>query len=152
MPPRLMGQWTNSNIHRTVTDRSFLRANMSNCPFNPKKKNPYCLMKSSQNVFFNQIDIVWNSVKKFHENCASHFWAVCQSMCISVVLPSGGYHFVAGGAQTRLLSIRKNEKITRTVPILNQIPHNFHLIFFMMDIKIFMMWFSILMKNHTFGC
>ena len=40
-PPRLMGQWTNSNICRTVTDGPFLHANMSNCTFIPKKKNPY---------------------------------------------------------------------------------------------------------------
>ena len=39
--PRLMGQWTNSNIRRTVTDGPFLRANMSKCTFNPKKKNSY---------------------------------------------------------------------------------------------------------------
>ena len=34
-----MGQWTNSNIRHTVTDKQFLRANMSKCTFNPKKKN-----------------------------------------------------------------------------------------------------------------
>ena len=43
MPPRLMGQWTNSNIRHTVTDGPFLRANMSKCTFDPKKKNPYWL-------------------------------------------------------------------------------------------------------------
>ena len=37
----LMGQWTNSNIRRTVTDRPFLHVNMSKRTFNPKKKNPY---------------------------------------------------------------------------------------------------------------
>ena len=39
--PRLMGQWTNSNIRRTVTDGPFRRANMSKCTFKPKKKNSY---------------------------------------------------------------------------------------------------------------
>ena len=36
-----MEQWTNSNIHRTVTDMPFLHANMSKCMFDPKNKNPY---------------------------------------------------------------------------------------------------------------
>ena len=40
-PLRLMGQWTNSKICSTVTDRPFLRANMSKCTFNPKKEIPY---------------------------------------------------------------------------------------------------------------
>ena len=37
----LMGQWTNSKIHRTATDGPFLHANMSKCTFNPKKEIPY---------------------------------------------------------------------------------------------------------------
>ena len=32
---RLMGQWTNSNICRTVTDGQFCHANMSRCTFDP---------------------------------------------------------------------------------------------------------------------
>ena len=37
-PLILMGQWKNLNIRHTVTDGPFLRANMSKCTFNPKKK------------------------------------------------------------------------------------------------------------------
>ena len=40
MLPRLMGHLTNSNICRTVTDGPFMRANMSKCTLDPKKKNP----------------------------------------------------------------------------------------------------------------
>ena len=36
-----MGQWTNSNIHRTVTDGPKGHANMSKCTIDHKKKNPY---------------------------------------------------------------------------------------------------------------
>ena len=36
-----MGQWTNSNIRRTVSDGPFCHANMSRCTYDPKKKNPY---------------------------------------------------------------------------------------------------------------
>ena len=38
MPWRLMGKWTNSNIHCTVTDGSFTT---QRCTFDPKKKNPF---------------------------------------------------------------------------------------------------------------
>ena len=41
MPPRLMGQWTNSTIRLTVTDEPLRHANMSKFTFDPKKKNPY---------------------------------------------------------------------------------------------------------------
>ena len=41
MLQRLMGQWTNSNIHRTVTDGPFWHVNMSKGTFDNKKKNPY---------------------------------------------------------------------------------------------------------------
>ena len=31
--------------------------------------------------------VVWNNIPKFHENCASSFWAMKQSMCVIVVSP-----------------------------------------------------------------
>ena len=40
-PWRLMGQWTNWSIRRTVNDGPFRHANMSRCRFEPKKKTPY---------------------------------------------------------------------------------------------------------------
>ena len=70
------------------------------------------------------LNIVWNDVPKFHENHVSRFWDMRQSMCIIVL---GGYHSRGRGAQTRSLSVQKNEKITRTV-------------FFMIDIKSFSNW------------
>ena len=56
--------------------------------------------------------IVWNNFPKFQKNCESSFWDMRQSMCIIVVWDTdiGGE-----GAQTRSLTIHKNEKITRTV-------------------------------------
>ena len=53
MLPILMGQWTNSNIRRTVTDGPFLRENMSKCTFNPKKKNPYWEQNQNKLLFGN---------------------------------------------------------------------------------------------------
>ena len=44
--------------------------------------------KKQQKLFLTQISypyIVWNNVPKFNENCASSFWAMHQSMCVSVV-------------------------------------------------------------------
>ena len=41
MPQRLMGQWTNSNNHRTVTDGRFVVKICQGCTVDHKKKNPY---------------------------------------------------------------------------------------------------------------
>ena len=41
MPWRLMGQLTNSNICRTVTEGPFTLQICQRCTFDPKKKNPY---------------------------------------------------------------------------------------------------------------
>ena len=45
-PWKLMGQWTNSNICRIVTDVPKGSANMSKFMFDRKKKNPYWLIHS----------------------------------------------------------------------------------------------------------
>ena len=67
--------------------------------------------------------IAFNNVPLFQENRASSFWDMRQSMCVIVV---EGYHYRGWGvAQTRLLSVQKDEKITKTIPIPNQILHNF---------------------------
>ena len=63
--------------------------------------------------------IVFNNFPKFQENRDGGFWDMCQSMCIirhywGMGIPNQW----GGGANTRSLSVQKNEKITRTVPIL----------------------------------
>ena len=80
------------------------------------KSHVFLLMQISYPYIF------WNNVPKFQENGDMR-----KSMCVIVV---GEYHYRGGSAQTRSLSVQKNEKITRTIPILK-----YSYFFSLMDIK-----------------
>ena len=50
-------------------------------PVKKQQKSCFLLMQISYPY------IVWNNVQKLHENRASSFWAMLQSMCVIVVSP-----------------------------------------------------------------
>ena len=60
-----------------------------------------------------------------------------QSMCIIVVWGYGLWRPRGGDALTRSLSVQKNEKITRTVPILKSNSIYIYIFFSTMDINFF---------------
>ena len=81
----------------------------------------------SQN--FTKIErVVFEYARKYANNCG--------------VEKTGDIPHRGGGTQTRSLTVQKNEKITRTIPILNKILHNFHLnnIFIRWILKVLHIW------------
>ena len=57
MPQRLMGQWTNSNNRRSVTDGPFAVQICRGCTDDHKKKNPYWAKRNIRlNVRENDFD------------------------------------------------------------------------------------------------
>ena len=73
------------------------------------KSHVFLLMQISYPYIF------WNNVPKIEENQLNSFCDMCKSMCVIVV---GEYPYRGRGTQTRSLSVQKNKKITRTIPIL----------------------------------